>query len=327
MVSLLEGRTGLWLRAGGSLAALGFLFWALPWDEVVSAARRVSLAVWGGVLAGFLAGHLLGAFKWTFLLRRMGVAVPWATGAACYALGLFANLCLPGIVGGDVVRAAALTRRVGRFEAVALAGVGDRLLDILALGLALAAGVVAAGVRQGAAARGFLALLAVFLTAGLVLAITALRRPLDRWPARWRRPIGRARVAARNLARRPGAVGISLACALAIQSSFVLLNRALGADLGVKLPLAAWFVAWPLAKLAGLLPISLGGLGVRDAAFGTLLAGFGAAAATGVVVSLVWQSILIGGGLLAGLAWWLASGSRPSARLLVEAELAGGPHD
>jgi len=326
MGSLLEGRIGLGLRVAGSLAALGVLLWILPWDEVAAAVRRVSLGVWGGVLAGFLAGHLLGAFKWTFLLRRMGVAVSWTSGGACYALGLFANLCLPGIVGGDVVRAAALTRRVGRLEAVALAGLGDRLLDVVALGLVLTGGVVAAGARRGAQAQGFLVLLVILLASGLLLGVAALRRPLDRWPSRWRRPVGRSQVAARNLARRPGAVGLSLASALAIQSGFVLLNRALGADLGVELPAAAWFVAWPLAKLAGRLPISLGGLGVRDAAFGTLRAGVGAAAATGVVVSLVWQSILIAGGLLAGLLWWLVSGSRPSARRLVEAEDPGESH-
>jgi hypothetical protein len=312
MRNLFAGRAGVWVRVVGSLLAIALLVWILPWPDLVSAARRVSLRVWLGVLAGFLTGHLLGAFKWTYLQRRMGVPVPWRLGGSCYALGLFANLCLPGIVGGDVVRAAAVTRRVGRLEAVALAGLGDRLLDVLALGFLLTGGVIAAGAGEESAARNILVLLAVAGSVALLAGSLAMRRPLARWPSHLRRPVGRARVAVRHLARRPGAVAVSLISALSIQGGFVLLNVALGADLGVSVPLAAWFVAWPLAKLAGLLPISLGGLGVRDAAFGSLLAGFGAAVATGVVVSLVWQSILVCAGLLAGGVWWWFSGSFPS---------------
>lgn len=311
MRNLLTGRVGVWVRILGSLLAIALLVWILPWPDLAAAARRVSLLVWLGVLAGFLAGHLLGAFKWTYLQRRMGVPAPWSLGGACYALGLFANLCLPGIVGGDVVRAAAVTRRVGRLEAVALAGLGDRLLDVLALGLLLTGGVIAAGARE-VAARNILVLLAAVAAGASLAGLLALRQPLARWPRRLRRPVGRALVAVRHLARRPGAVVVSLLSAFLIQGGFVLLNATLGADLGVSVPLAAWFVAWPLAKLAGLLPISLGGLGVRDAAFGSLLAGFGAAAATGVVISLVWQSVLVSGGLLAGGVWWLFSGSFPT---------------
>jgi uncharacterized membrane protein YbhN (UPF0104 family) len=64
-----------------------------------------------------------------------------------------------------------------------------------------------------------------------------------------------------------------------------------------------WFLVWPLAKLAGLLPISLGGLAVREATLAALLAPFGVPIALGVVCSLLWQTVLIAGGLLGGLAW------------------------
>ena len=101
-----------------------------------------------------------------------------------------------------------------------------------------------------------------------------------------------------------------------MQSSFVLLNARIGDALLIEVPTSVWFVVWPLAKLTGLLPVSLGGLGVRDATQGALLTGFGVPAARGVVASLVWQSVLIAGGLLAGLYWWL--GSRRNGQSLLE---------
>jgi glycosyltransferase 2 family protein len=310
---------GFWLRVGGTLAALATVLWLVPWTLLAENARRLSLAVWIAVLCGFLAGHLLGACKWTYLLRRLAVPIGWRDGGACYGLGLFANLCLPGIVGGDLVRAAAVARRAGRMESVALAGVADRLLDILALGAILAGGLAAAGARAARLDAGWVlgAAVAVALSAAALVALL-LRRPQARWPRRMRRPIGRARLAARRLARMPGVLAVTLAAGLAIQSGFVLLNVWIGRDLELGVPLAGWYVAWPLAKLAGLLPVSLGGLGVRDATFGSLLAGFGAPLAAAVVVSFVWQSVLIAGGLLAGAAGWLALGtqSADSAGLL-----------
>jgi uncharacterized membrane protein YbhN (UPF0104 family) len=80
-------------------------------------------------------------------------------------------------------------------------------------------------------------------------------------------------------------------------------GAAIGASLGIDVPLAAWFIAWPMAKLAGLIPVSLGGLAVREAALASLLLPFGVPASQGVAASLLWQTILIAGGLLAGLTW------------------------
>ena len=64
-----------------------------------------------------------------------------------------------------------------------------------------------------------------------------------------------------------------------------------------------WFLVWPLAKVASLLPISLGGLAVREATLAALLVPFGVRPSAGVAVSLVWQSVLIAGGLMGGLLW------------------------
>ena len=129
------------------------------------------------------------------------------------------------------------------------------------------------------------------------------RRPIDRWPPKFRRPVGRTLVALRRLVRAPGATLTVVAFSLTIQTGFVLLNAWIGGTVGIDLPVAAWFFAWPLAKVVGLLPVSLGGLGVRDAALGVAVASFGPPVASGVAVSLIWQSVLIAAGLLAGLTW------------------------
>jgi uncharacterized membrane protein YbhN (UPF0104 family) len=137
-----------------------------------------------------------------------------------------------------------------------------------------------------------------------------LRRPLAKWPRKVRRPLGRALVALRHLAERPGNALAALGISLSIQTVFVLLNVWIGAQLGIALALPLWFMAWPLAKVAGLMPISLGGLAVRDATFGAILVPLGVPMTTGVVAALVWQTVMIAGGLLGGLAWYTLTRTR-----------------
>jgi len=62
-----------------------------------------------------------------------------------------------------------------------------------------------------------------------------------------------------------------------------------------------WLFAWPLAKLAALLPLTQGGMGVREAVLVALLLPFGAASSLTLAAGLIWEGIIIAGGLISGL--------------------------
>lgn len=304
-----------WLRPLVSGGLLVILFLVLPWQDVRAAVSRVPVWLWLTVLAGFLLGHRAGVAKWRLLVNAGRARLSTRDAVRFYAAGLFANLCLPTVVGGDVVRAALAARATGRTEAAVFGGAADRMIDVAVTALLIVVGAITArnrfpGSMGDALAAGILA---------LVLAVAALvpilvRRPLARWPRRIRRRAGRSMVVLRRMRRAPGAVAAAVAISLAMQSGFVLLNAWLGAYVGVHVPLAVWFFVWPLAKIAGLLPISLGGLAVRDATLGALLLPVGVPLAVGVVAALVWQSVMIAGGLVGGIVWWLSSGRRVALR-------------
>ena len=124
-----------------------------------------------------------------------------------------------------------------------------------------------------------------------------------------------------DLARNPRRIVICLALSLAIQATFVLINIAFAAAAHIQAPTAAWFFAWASAKIIAIAPISLGGLGLREASMAGLLAPFGADPAQVVAIGLVWQSILYASGLIglvAQSAWRPASnGTSAGARTAV----------
>jgi len=300
-----------WAKAAISIGLLALLFILLPWSQVREALGRLPPRVWLGVLAGFVLGHALGIAKWRLFVNAARGGLRRIDAALCYSAGLFANLCLPSIVGGDLLRMGLAGKLTRRPEAALWGGIMDRLTDLLSLAILVTAGAIL--VRTSV--EGWLSqVLTVGFAVGagvlLLLLPLAVRRPLARWPRRLRRPVGRGLVGLRQLWRRPGAAAAGLGLSLSIQGSFVLLNAWLGRSVGIEVDLAVWFLVWPLAKIASLMPISLGGLAVREASLAALLLPFGVPVSRSVVCSLLWQTVLIAGGLLGGLIWLVLHRSR-----------------
>jgi glycosyltransferase 2 family protein len=308
-------KMNVWVKTAVSVGLLALLFWILPWHDVRESFSRMPAGVWFGVLAGFLVGHQLGVLKWRLLVNAGRASLSHIDALRCYSAGLFANLCLPSIVGGDVLRAALAGRATGRPEAALLGGVTDRVIDIAGMGLLIAlGGAFSRRALPGWGSELITVALAVGF-AGAVLALPlALRRPLHRWPKKIRRRVGRGLVTLRRIIRTPGAAVSALGISLLMQGGFVLLNAWIGRAIGIDVPLAVWFLVWPLAKVAGLMPISLGGLAVRDATMAALLVPFGVPAARGVVCALLWQTVLMAGGLIGGVLWWALSRHDQSSR-------------
>ncbi|MBM3989919.1 MAG: flippase-like domain-containing protein [Planctomycetes bacterium] len=307
------------LKIGLTVAALAWIAFEVRWGEIVDALSRVPLSKWALVWAGFIAGHVLGVFKWRYSVN-LGIASArarlGATDAAqCYSAGMFANLCLPSIVGGDAIKALLAARVTARAEASVLGGLTERLIDTFALLVLIVVGALWSSTAMTGWAQSVVQVGTLLAAVGGLVALPLLlRRKLERWPRKLRGTIGRALVSMRRLAARPSRALVVLALSLVIQGWFVLLNLELGRSIGIEAPLAVWFFAVPMTKAITLAPLSVGGLGVRE----VTLAGFLAAMASvaeqdGVAASLLWQSVLIATGLLGGVLWFVL-GYREGAR-------------
>jgi uncharacterized membrane protein YbhN (UPF0104 family) len=286
------------VRLTVSALVLAVLFAMVPVRQLAAAVSGVPPGLWATAVLLFLAGHVVAAFKWQLLLRRER-RIPARHWLRAHFAGLAANLCLPGIAGGDVVRAEFIRRSSGHGDQVAVAAVVDRALDCLALLVLVTAGLMLSA-GAGVSARAVLAVGAAGLAAVAAVGVLGLVVLKSRWGRS--AIVQRLAAAAAVLARRPL---LPLACfgfSLAVQTMFVLINMRFGAAMGVDVPAAAWFVAWPLAKLVALIPVSLAGLGVREAALVAFLQPYGAPAALVTAAGLLWQSVLFAGGLTGWLA-------------------------
>jgi uncharacterized membrane protein YbhN (UPF0104 family) len=295
------------LRLAIGLGIVAILLAVLPRERVWAAMRSIPPELWAAVLAGYLGTHCIGVMKYRMMVNLGGAGLSYGQAAQCYFGGLFGTLFLPSIVGGDVVRASVGLRMARHRAGFLLGSLIDRLMDISALALTAAAGAaLLPGQLEPRSRRVFLIFLTAALLAGAGLAALIALLPVRRFPFRIRRKLAHLREAAQSMRRRPQVVLASLCGGVFVQSSFVTLTAVLAAACGLHLRLRVWLLAWPLAKLAALLPFSQGGLGVREAALAALLFPFGAPPALTVAVGLVWQTIIYAGGLVAGLLALLA---------------------
>jgi uncharacterized membrane protein YbhN (UPF0104 family) len=136
----------------------------------------------------------------------------------------------------------------------------------------------------------------------VLLVVLILHRPLLRGRSvRFRRGLAQIRHAIRSISRHPHRLVFGWLLGTSVQGSYILLTALVGISCGLVLPLRVWLFAWPLAKMAAVMPITQGGIGVREAALVLLLAPFGAPAARVLATGIVWEGVIIAGGLLAGL--------------------------
>jgi uncharacterized protein (TIRG00374 family) len=290
-----SGRRPLpWLaRLTISVVVLALLFAFVPLGQLWEAIRQTPPLLWITSLCLFLLGHVLGAVKWRLLMAGPIDIRPKLWLSAHFA-GLGANLWLPSVAGGDVVRAAWAMTQVEQKEMILLASLLDRAIDVFSLMTLAVLGMVWVGSMSSAATWTLL------VAGGTVASILILGAALASQLARKRREgmAGRIVDGFKLLTARPWLFLFAFALSLLVQTNFVMVNFRLGQAAGVDVGPAAWFVSWPLAKLTASIPVSLAGIGVREAALVFFMRPFGTVTSSVFAAGLLWESVLISGGLV-----------------------------
>lgn len=294
-----------------SAAVLLLLIRALPFHDLVQAIRSVPAWVWPVSLAIYLSLHLIGVAKWRLLINAAGAGIGFRDAARAYYGGLFGNTFLPSIVGGDVVRAGLAFRAARSKSALVLGSMIDRLQDIV--GLAAVAGIgalLSPRALDPQSRRIFLGLFALMAAGGIAAMLALVATPVRRFPLRVRRKLVEVRRAVRATASRPHAMAAGFLLGMLLQSTLVVLNWWLGTAVGIVIPLYVWLFVWPLAKVSGLVPVTQGGIGVREAAQVALFAPFGVSKVLALATGLIFEVVIITGGLLGGAISWLLGRGR-----------------
>ena len=239
-----------WWRFLGPLLLL-LMLWRVGPEKCWLAVRNADLYWFLGACLLSLPALFLKAVRWQEIVRALGFPLSLAESTGVYAAGMLAGAVTPGKV-GDLAKAPLLLSRGIPLNSGIAASLLDRVFDgVVLLGLGLA-GVLALPALPG---RGIVALGA---TAALGLTIGAA--------CLFRRTFARA-LRLQGI-HWPLAVTTTLAAAALYFGSASFCAEALG------LPLTVWdvVVGASVAAVLALLPVSVAGIGTRDAAFVVIFA-------------------------------------------------------
>jgi len=306
---------GITIKALITLAGASLAFRMVDAGGLVEALKAASLtgvAIATAVLTGLL---VFNALRWEGVLQRLGAPTPRREVFQLTFVGFFFNQVLPGGIGGDVYRFAAAREHQAGLWRVLGSLLADRALSIIAAAVLLA---VSCFLFPFQAAR-LDAILLFLLAGGFAFALTFVLI-WGRWGVDVLTAIldalGQARLAAfaRSAAARVGELNrdcatalrapmfwpISpLAYAVLTQVGVTLVCWGLAATINHPVSLAGAFAAFPAIILLSMLPISLGGWGVRELAAIVLLAPLGLSTDQAVAVSVLFGIANLGAGLAA----------------------------
>jgi uncharacterized membrane protein YbhN (UPF0104 family) len=251
------------LRVAISAGLLAFLFWEVrdevTWSTLLPEWTPASMWWLAGALAVLFVGFFLSTIRWQQVLVALELRERLRRLFSHFLAGQFLSAFLPGTVGGDVLRMTRLTRDVGSGPGSFASVVLERLTGWIVLPAITFLGfLLNPGLRHlGAQTRIALAIAATTLV-GLALVLYAVDHPKlgGRFTdgSGWRRFAAAVHLGVGRLRHHPReAASVILAALMAA--------RALGID---QLGLTALMAFFPAVLIAQVLPISIGGLGVRE---------------------------------------------------------------
>jgi uncharacterized membrane protein YbhN (UPF0104 family) len=286
-----------------SIILLVVLFSRIDVAQLWATARLASVPWLLAAMAIFATSTLVAVWRWNLLLKTQHIEIAGPSLLGTYLVATYFNNFLPSNIGGDVIRIGDTGRHANSKTLATTVVLMDRVLGLMALVFVAALGATAIGRLHHTAApiwpvwlwAGFLAgaaatTPAVFAPAGF----GRLLRPLTVFHPEW---VGdRITTLTGALARfgeAPGALVAAFSGAIFVQGALVLFYFAVAYALHLDIAFSDLAVVVPVSFVVQLLPVSVGGFGVREAFFSYYFHRIGQPIEDGVLLSLVAQALLM----------------------------------
>lgn len=294
-------------KLGISLGLIWYLAYKMDWPMLGHIFATARWGPFGGAVLLFALSNVLGTAQWHLLLRVQDIPIGFRKSLVVYHVGVFFNNVLLGNIGGDAMRIYDIRRLSGQASGGVAATVMDRFVGLLSTcTLALIAYLVLPEVHDLASM-----LVPIWLGLVVVVGIGISRRAglyfegLARrfLPARVAEVAGNLRQSMAAYRHRYGLLAGIWVLSLAVQLCRVLVYWAAGLAVGMDVALGYYVCFQPIAAIIAALPISVGGLGVRENVVVRLFGSVGAEANLSFAMSLLGYLAGILASLLGGVAF------------------------
>ena len=300
---------GIILRVGISMALLVFLFGQVDGKALFRIIRGADIWL---LLLAFLIFTLVYAvclFRWEMLLKAVRVHLPVKRVIVSFSGGMFFNVFMPSTIGGDLVRSLDLAAHTKKGKEVVATVLLDRLSGYAGMVLVAVAAMIF-GYRLVQDKVVVLIVLAIVALLALILLLLFNNFFFSKINRFFHSSNGsRLMTAIKNthqelyyFRQRKRVLFLNLAYSIFIQVVAPVSYYLIAVALGIKTDIIYFFIFFPLIGAITLLPISIGGLGLRDATtiYFFAKAGMAKDAAFAISIMIFFYTLLLGalGGII-----------------------------
>ncbi|MDD5005458.1 MAG: lysylphosphatidylglycerol synthase transmembrane domain-containing protein [Candidatus Omnitrophica bacterium] len=304
------------LKISISIALLIFLFNRIDIRHTVFYIRAVEPLYFICAVLLFLFVIYLGIARWEILLKALKHDLTFGRIFISYCGGLFFNVFLPSSIGGDIVRTTDLALHTKDSSSIFATVFLDRVLGFVGLVLVAISGFLI-GHICGLDYDFRLSLFIIIFTAILICIFAILFskrifnlvnkllifKTLKNYLAKFHDCCHSFRFQKTILVK-------TIFLSVILQASYAAVFYLVGLSLGIKLNIIHYLIFVPIIGSVTILPISIGGLGLRDNAAVVLFSTLGVAADRVVAMTLINFAFLFFIGVLGGIIYAIALYSR-----------------
>lgn len=304
-------------RVAVSIVLFSIALYQVEWVQVASLFRRVDVFWLGLHLVVLLFERLVFTYKWHVLLLVKELVIPFRSLLVITLIGKFWGLFLPSSVGVDIVRSYYLYRRTSSGVISASSVLIDKVMSLWALLLMGIFGLL----FYGSAVQGVeigVYLCSVLLVTGVLLYVFQ-REQIVTWWERYLPQLIGARLSDMILKvyrsfleyqQYTATLWYSLALSFGLQLVRVLGVYMMALALHIDIPAIYYFVLIPISMILIMLPISIGGFGLREGIFVALFAVAGMSTTDAFALGFALSITDLFVSLLGGVVYWV---ERPTA--------------
>jgi len=263
------------LKVSLSLVLLGYLTHLIDWRHSLQLALQADCTMMIIAVALLTLERVLSVVKWRLFLTVKGAKITFWRLFIINYVGGFWGLVLPSSVSADIVRGFYLSKATADLNLTVTSMAADRFISGLSLVFIACLGGWYAGYRPGLQhLHGLILAIALLTSAAVVL---LFQRGFLRWLDRrivqrfstWK-IVQTARqwlVSCLEYQKYPGLLLLAFTFSLAVQVTRVLVFYVVALGFNLHAPLMYYIVFIPLIMVLIMLPVSINGIGVREASF------------------------------------------------------------
>lgn len=251
-----------------SALCLWYVSTKIDFQQAFAALKDANWIYLAGALLFFIISKWIAAIRLNIYFGNIGIQLPPAQNLMLYWLGMCYNLFLPGSISGDAYKVIRLSKKYGvHYRKTTVSVLLDRFSGLLGLGLILAVYSIAVLKETW---------LVILIVLGALIAVIAFYFIINRYFKDF----------------KPSFFS-TLTLGTMVQASQVICAYLIMASLDVPAHVTEYIFLFLVSSVVSVLPLTIGGLGIREVVFLEGARYFHLEASTAVLISLLFYLITV----------------------------------